>query len=799
MNRRTHRILFLIFGITFYSQVPLYAQYFTEKSQELGINYSYGPDAPSGGVSAVDFTGDGLDDLSFTSDSGHELSFFENTGNGFAPVQINLPGSGGQSKHLLWVDYDNDGDKDLFISYLDSENRLYRNEGSLTFTDVTQSSGLYLPVTTSYGTYGVAWSDYDRDGYLDLYITFKRKDLALTDISNHLFRNNGDGSFTEVTNQSGVAAPAKAPYCTAFVDYDADGWPDVYISNDRRQGNALYRNLGNGSFADVSESTKANLVIDAMSVTPGDYDNNDYEDIYITNIDGNKLLRNNGIEVFTEVGNNTGVGFFSTAWSAQFFDVDNDGDLDIYVSGSDNFIQDKFSSVLYLNNGSGAFTTQELPGDDATSYSNSIGDFNQDGYLDMVVPNPDPYTTKIWYNSGGSNHWLKVKIEGTLSNRDGIGAKVELFTGGNKYNRTKYCGEGFLSQNGDYLHFGLGSQNTIDSLHVIWPSGHEDKLYSLSADQMVMVTEGSTSTYAPYLNYSGVVKIFSGDSIVLNSGLYSHRLNYQWSTGSTSSALVVKASGKYALSIVNPELGLDFRSDTVEVVVDVLGDPTINYTKSDISCYGEQDGTISLDVTGPETYQVSWTNGSTGTSLNNLGQGVYVYDVIGDLSGCHKKGEVIIWEPDSLGVILDISSKTVRATVSGGVLPYTYVWSGLSSQSASATYSTNGSYTLQVTDGGGCSKIIPFTLGPSTVTGIIAEESIELYPNPTRGQITVSWGEKSRINHISLMDLSGRICKDYNPHGQQIIIDLQGTEQGMYYIILEDSGGRIVSRRVIVY
>ena len=341
--------------------------------------------------------------------------------------------------------YDNDDDNDLFVTKVDGVNKLYQNNGNFLFTDITSFAG--LPNSSILFTYGAAFGDYDNDGFLDLFISNKDDNNI---IPNQLYHNNGDGTFTDVSLAAGISQVGHLSFCASFFDYNKDGYQDIYISNDRiTNTNILYKNNANGTFADVSVLSGANIGANAMSTTISDYNNDGWLDIYITNTsEGNYLLKNNGNETFTNVALTTGTVFNSIGWGANFFDADNDTDLDLYVSSMVNNpetglytyafyeCQDNYNYIMPIDVG--------FSSDQYKSFANVIGDFNNDGYTDFVVANESPDNYSLWKNFGGSNNWLKVNLEGVTSNKDGIGSWIEVYTNNETMYRYTLCGEAFL-------------------------------------------------------------------------------------------------------------------------------------------------------------------------------------------------------------------------------------------------------------------------------------------------------------------------------------------------------------------
>ena len=461
---------------------------FSNTALERGIDTQKTTLSIGNGVSFRDFNEDGLDDLTFGTESGRFMDFYINEGGQFRKIAP-LIDNQDEVKQVLWVDFDNDGDQDLYLATTKAANRLYERVGDLELIDITAEAELSLKENESYGA---VFGDFNRDGWLDLYYGEREWPVG----NSQLYVNDGDGTFTKISLNSNTLDDEKLPFCSAFFDYNNDNWPDLYTAQDKLRLNTLLRNDGNCRFTDVSIDTRSNLPMNAMCVAVGDYDNDGWQDVYITNTPvGNALLRNlPGEDRFDEVSFETGTGFYGNGWGANFLDADNDGYLDLYVCGS-MVGADVISNEFYRNNGDGTFAQGEygFVGDTVSSYVNAYGDFNQDGYPDIAVKNDAPFDAQFWENSGHTNNWLKVALRGVVSNRDGIGALVKVYTGTITQSRSTHCGLGFLGQNTHDNMFGLGSKQQVDSVQVLWPSGHVDRLFGLGVNRRIVIEEGSTT------------------------------------------------------------------------------------------------------------------------------------------------------------------------------------------------------------------------------------------------------------------------------------------------------------------
>lgn len=482
-------IIFLIFSNLSYAQLA-----FDDVADQIGVDYSYGDSEYGGGVSFADFDNDGWDDITYASENGVDLYFFKNTNGVFNLVTFNGISNTSKAKQVIWVDYDNDGDKDFFVTAIEGKNAFYSNDGEMNFTDISSAIGIFQ---TDLFTYGASFGDIDNDGDLDLFISNRSPEDH-----NYLYRNDS-GIYVDITGTSGISLEGQLSFCSIFFDYDKDGLQDIYVSNDKEENiNRLYKNLGDGVFQDVSESSNAGVDVSAMSTTLGDFNNDGWFDIYITNtpfsqvssIQGNVLLKNNGDGTFTNVATETGTSFDSVGWGSVFLDADNDGLLDIYVSSSENGNGSLISSAFYHQQDDETFIIPQDIGfntDLRESYTNAIGDINNDGKPEIVVGN-DTDNNFLWQNNTiNENNWLKVKLEGVVSNKDGIGNTIEINVDGQSQYRYTLAGEGYLSQNSFYEFFGTGLSNLIDYVKVTWTStGATETFNNIEANQSITIKEG---------------------------------------------------------------------------------------------------------------------------------------------------------------------------------------------------------------------------------------------------------------------------------------------------------------------
>jgi hypothetical protein len=432
-------------------------------------------------------------------------------------------------------DYDNDGRTDLYVTFW-GHSVLLRNNGDGTFTDVTKKAGLWHD-DVRWET-GCAFLDYDRDGRVDLFVSqYVDLDLNKTPVPgsgdnclwkgipvmcgprglkgthSELYHNNGDGTFSDVSEKSGVAK-TDAYYCfTALTgDFDNDGWPDIFVACDSTPS-LLFHNNHNGTFSEIGVSAGVAFNGDGreqagMGAYAADYDGDGSLDIIRTNFsdDTPTLYHNNGDGTFTDVTDETGLGSSTQllGWGATFVDVDNDGWPDIFlanghvypeVDGKGFRTTFRERKALYLNQRNGRFKDISLnsgPGISTPFNSRGVAtaDFDGDGAVEILVNNShDP--PSLLKNLGEHQNWVIVKLLGTKSNRDAIGARVTVRANGHRQVQEVRSGGGYNSQSDFRLHFGLGSASKLDLLEIRWPSGLTEKIENVSTNQILTVKEGA--------------------------------------------------------------------------------------------------------------------------------------------------------------------------------------------------------------------------------------------------------------------------------------------------------------------
>lgn len=515
---------------------------FTHNNAAFGKKYL--PETMGPGCAFIDYDNDGYQDILLVNGEdwpGHAkaastLKLYHNNHDGTftdvtrkAGLAVSMFGMG-----VAVGDYDNDGHDDIFITAL-GQSHLFHNNGNGTFTDVTKAAG--LGGANEFST-SAAWVDYDRDGRLDLvvanYVQWSQQtDIYCTLDGTHksyctpesykgtalrVWHNLGSGKFEDATQKSGLSDPTSKSLGLAILDYNGDGWPDILVANDT-QPNKLYLNKQNGTFEEKAVAAGIAFSEDGvaragMGADAADYDRSGRPSLVITNFANQmiSLYHNEGNGLFvdeaprSEVGRNTLV---TLGFGCFFFDYDGDGWPDIFVA--DGHIENQIERVqkhvsyaqpphLFRNLGGGKF--QEVTAQMGAAFASpkvargaAYADIDNDGALDVLLTT-NGGRAWLFHNEGGTNHSLRVKLVGTKSNRDGIGAVVRVTSGSSKQWQMLRSGSSYLSQCELVLTFGLGAATKADAVEVQWPSGQLDKLSDLAADETVTIQEGKGAVEA---------------------------------------------------------------------------------------------------------------------------------------------------------------------------------------------------------------------------------------------------------------------------------------------------------------
>lgn len=520
---------------------------FVNVAEIVGVSYKhengaspekYMPETMAGGALIFDYDVDGWPDIFFV-DGGsfadqrvaararHRL--YRNLGNGkFADAGSSGIGISGFGMGACSADYDNDGWPDLYVTAV-GQNKLYRNTGKGAFLDVTGMAGVGGGLWSTSCAFGDIDNDADLDLYVTRYVDFSRENNKYCSLLENvraychpnvykgipdiLYRNNGDGTFTDISKDAGITKVGNG-LGVVFGDYDDDGWVDIYVANDSTP-NFLFRNKGKGVFEEVGFWTGVAVGGDGkplagMGTDMGDINGDGLLDIFVTNLDGqtHSLYKNVGKGLFANVTFPSGLGEATlpfVGFGTAFLDYDNDGDLDLAIANGDVIdnikrLRDSTSyeqlNLLLRNDGTGKFTSVgpvSGPGFALKKPSRALatGDLDNDGDLDILISNVGA-TGDVLRNDGGNRaNSILVRTIGSKSNRDGIGARLKLFIGGKTLLRDVKAGSSYLAQNDLRVHFGFGQAQRADRLEVRWPSGMVDTIEDIQANQILTVREGA--------------------------------------------------------------------------------------------------------------------------------------------------------------------------------------------------------------------------------------------------------------------------------------------------------------------
>ena len=551
---------FAVLAIFILTSITVNAVTFTDVTNEAGIHFQHSsgtrssllPEDMGSGAGFADIDNDGDIDL-YIVNIPHSLIqdvvpdsktnvLYRNNGDGTFTDVTHTAGVGHQGYGMgcVFADYDGDGNIDLYVTNYGAT-VLYRNNGDGTFRDVTETTGVGCELWST----GAAFADVDGDTDLDLYVcNYVTYDLDKLEqmqeeslqsgkpvpsaLNPHVFepqdnvfyRNNGDGTFTDITTEIGIAAPGGRSMQCLFSDFDNDNDLDLYVANDTSV-NYTYRNDGNGTFTDVSDESWAADFRGSMGVSAGDYDGDADIDLFMSHWvdEENALYRN----LLSESGlqnppTSAHIRFVDESYSAMLaeasikqigwgtalFDYDNDGDLDIFVTNGSTFQELENPEVLipqvdalFSNNGDGTFTdVSESTGITAlpirVGRGAAFGDYDNDGDVDIFIVNNHAPPTLLRNDGGNRNNWLHVELVGVEGNRNAVGAKIQLKTADRSQVREIYAGESYMSSNSFIAEFGVGDATQIETLQVTWLTGETQALHNIPANQRVRVAQEST-------------------------------------------------------------------------------------------------------------------------------------------------------------------------------------------------------------------------------------------------------------------------------------------------------------------
>jgi hypothetical protein len=511
--------------------------FFQEIASEIGLDFvhSIGEEdlqniiqSDGGGAAFLDYDQDGFLDIYACSGTWKENfikteepdempgnHLYRNKGNGTFEDVTRKAGVGGPwySMGVSIADINNDSYPDIYLSNY-GPNILLKNNGNGTFSDITKRANVAGGIECSIGA---TWFDYDNDGFLDFYVgNFLEFDpdykyyyapdgfpgpLAYDAQKDVLYHNNGNDTFEDVTERMGITDIDGRAMGVGSADYDADGWVDIYVANDHTL-NYLWHNEGGKRFVDrgtmsgtaFSQAGEATV---SMSVDYADFNDDGLLDMFVSDDTYCSLYENLGNGIFADRGVPSNISMAAAqfvGWSSSFIDYDNDGDVDIFKSnGALKHLYGQ-EDQIFQNEGNGKFRDVSLElgkyfSEELVGRGACMGDYDNDGDLEIFIMNLNDHCTFLRNNKGNLNNWVLIKLTGTSSNRDGIGARVKLTAGGKTQTAQRKSTTGYLSQNDPRMHFGLGKSQMIDHIEIVWPSGKTQTFENISVNQILDVKE----------------------------------------------------------------------------------------------------------------------------------------------------------------------------------------------------------------------------------------------------------------------------------------------------------------------
>jgi uncharacterized repeat protein (TIGR01451 family) len=434
----------------------------------------------------VDINNDGWDDL-FVSDKnveGPNYLFINLLGSGFEQGDATIFNTSTTAVGSVWGDYDNDGDNDVVVindGLVPSQ--LYKNNGNGSFS-LQSDIGIN---TAPQFIHGASWVDFDNDGHLDLMFSNYHQNRT-----HEIYHNNGDGSFTKITD-SAISNGSHRSLGPVWCDYDNDGFQDLFIPNGDNQNNSLYHNNGDGTFEAITTGPIVSDGGQSVGACWGDYDRDGDMDLFVANASNqnNFLYNNNNDGTFTKITNSLVVNEGGHSHGCSWIDIDNDADLDLYVTNDQGY---KF---LYINDGAGNFyrkNNEPIVSSFGNAFGQSWSDFDHDGDLDLYISTHGEEPNQMFVNNGSIYNWIALQLQGTTSNRNAIGSRVRVQANG-IWQTTQLSSQcGFNGQHSHTIHFGLGSASSIDSIEVHWPSGLVQYLTQQDVNQYLTIVETNMAT-----------------------------------------------------------------------------------------------------------------------------------------------------------------------------------------------------------------------------------------------------------------------------------------------------------------
>ncbi|WP_306643677.1 FG-GAP-like repeat-containing protein [Sanyastnella coralliicola] len=553
---------------------------------------------------AVDMNGDKLDDVVRVTYNGIYIDYQQEDGTfvgEYFPMTIQNP----PTWSIAAADIDENGHTDLLFGNGSRVSFCYANDDGTAYTEDAHPEYIFSQRST--------FSDIDNDGNLDAFVCH--------DVDqSHPYRNDGNGNL--ILDQSLIETlDVGGNYAAIWVDYDNDWDCDLYITKcrggaavgDPQRINLLYRNNGDGTFSEVGEEANMNDGDQSWTTVFEDFDNDgDFDAFTVNHSWANRFMENNGDGTFTDIIGTTGINANDLgAWNCDAADFDNNGFVDIFS---------EMGTELYLNNGDGTFSAQDLGFD-----SGGIADLNNDGFLDVQNGN------NMWINDGNDNNWVKFNLEGIVSNKSAIGARIEIYGDWGIQIREVRSGESFSPMGTLTAHFGLGTATEIDEVVIKWPSGVITSLDNIDINSNNTLVEAECITDPNEITVNGILTICPGETVELVADAGS---SYTWSTGADTQSIEVGESGNYSVVIWEDECASISNTVTVEVITEEV--PSISLDGDDVVCEGTE---VYLTASIGSGYE--WSNGATDQTIVVTESGEYFVTIDGLCENVELTSEAI--------------------------------------------------------------------------------------------------------------------------------------------------------------
>ncbi len=745
-------------------------QIFTDVTDSVG-GFPLAPSRLFGaGISFYDVNEDGWDDLTLPVKN-DTLKVWLSDGESFSIIPLFF--IQGEMKMALWGDYDNDGDNDVYIPVFQGASKLFRNNGDWNFEDVTVEAGLSSFSFSWF--FGASWCDYNNDGWLDIIQTSFYNYNSL--YRNYLFKGSANGVFTDESLSSGIHLGSAFSFQSSACDLDFDGDQDIHIANDKGPIDALLINEGPW-FSNQASTLGLDLASNSMSSSITDYDHDGEYEIFITNTPefGNYILDNLGGVVYDTIVHSATL-VSSTAWAALWLDYDNDTWEDLFIANesTDSMNVPFFFNVNGVLNGPNGSTG--LMGFNA--YSASKGDFNGDGFYDMVVSSGEGLEPRLYRNNYSGNNFIRIKLEGTDSNRSGIGAYIQYWINGQRFILNTASGNSYLSQDSQWLNIGLGDFMIVDSLQINWLAGTTTNYYGIAANQSILIVENPNLElnviHDALQLTSDTIMLCAGQQIVLES---ENGMDVLWSNTQYQSQILVDSAGVYSYMYTD-QLNQIYHSNSIHVVL--MEQPEVTWNLEPPSCFNSFDGILELEVGDQWSFLLSDSSYADNLSLDSMTAGEYWFYLLSE-AGCSMPWSLQVEAPQPLEVEVNVFSSQAEFDVTGGMAPYQFfindsLWLNL----ADVPLDSGWNHWLLI-DANGCNFQDSIYMEPEVVLNYLQSLPNEdfIFVNLGKSQ----WYFEQQTNSvIEVFDLTGKSI--FHSNSISGFIDMSTCSNGVYFLTVK--------------